>query len=396
MFLKKILGILSLKIISANPIKLLNILLKENITLLNANIDGYELKVQIFFTDYFKVKKILKSKDEKIEDIRDKGGVISFFFRYRLRYGIAVGFVVSLLTCIFLSNILLEVKVYGADDQTKAQVLNVLERDGVTTGTFLPTLNRLALECDIVNNTTLVALADTRTEGCTLCIDIKMIDEKKKTQLTQSKEIYADIISDKDAIITKMEIFAGEKLKIVGEEVKKGEKIVSGAMTLHGKLLPIEEKAFFYSNGKVYGDYDETISFFVPYKDIEQSVEENITSSLYFQFFSAQIPFNPFSDNSGLKETEKVSRFSLFGNKLPFGITTKTYDKYSYRSIIRSEKEAMDTCKKRIENYEKNILKDKTIITKSEKTNKTKDGVTITVSYRLNGEIGKIKEIFKK
>lgn len=86
----------------------------------------------------------------------------------------------------------------------------------------------------------------------------------------------------------------------------------------------------------------------------------------------------------------------MFGNSLPFGIATKTYDKYSYRSIIRSEKEAIDTCKKRIENYEKNILRDKTIITKSEKTNKSKDGVTITVSYRLNGEIGKIKEIFKK
>lgn len=393
MFFKKLLGILSLKIISADPVKLLNVLVKENITLLSVSAEGYELNAQIYFTDYFKVKKIIKSRDEKLESIKDKGGIISFFFRYRLRYGLAIGFVVSLLVCVFLSNTLLEVKVYGADEQTKAQVLNVLQRDGVTTGTFLPTLNRLALECDIVDNTNLVALADTRTEGCTLIIDIKMIDEKPSTQ---AKRIYADIIARKDAIITKMEIFAGEKVKVIGEEVKKGEVIVSGEMTLHGKLLPIEEKAFFYSAGKVYGDYDETISFFVPFNDTEQTVDTNVASAHYFQFFSAQIPFNPFSDNSGLKETERINYFSLFGLEMPFGITTKTYDQYTYESIVRSEDEAINTCKKRIENYENNILKDKTIITKSEKTSKSKDGITITVSYKLNGEIGEIKEIFKK
>lgn len=393
MFFKKFLGTLSLKIISADPIKLLNVILKQNIMLMSASAEGYVLNVQIYFTDYFKIKKILKSRDEKIESIKDKGGIISFFFRYRLRYGLAIGFVISLLACIFLSNVLLEVKVYGADEQTKAQILNVLKRDGVTTGTFLPTLNRLALECDIVDNTTLVALADTRTEGCTLCIDIKMIDQKPTSQ---AKRVYADIISQKDAIITKMEIFAGGKLKTVGEEVKKGEVIVSGEMTLHGKLLPIEEKAFFYSTGKVYGDYDETVSFFVPFKDTEQTVSRNISYAQYFQFFSAQIPLNPFADNSGLKETERISYFSLFGFDMPFGIATKTYDQYTYEPIVRNEEQATAVCRKRIENYENNILKDKKIITKTEKTSKSKEGITITVSYKLNGEIGEIKEILKK
>lgn len=393
MLFKKLLGILSLKITSADPIKLLNVFVKENITLLSANAEGYELNAQIYFTDYFKVKRILKTREEKIESIKDKGGIISFFFRYRLRYGLAIGFVISLLACIFLSNILLEIKVYGADEQAKAQVLNVLKRDGVTIGTFLPALNRLALECDIVDNTTLVALADTRTEGCTLVIDVKMIDEQPKTQ---AKRIYADIISRKDAIITKMEIFAGDKLKVIGEEVKKGEVIVSGEMTLHGKLLPIEEKAFFYSSGKVYGDYDETISFFVPFNDTEQKESKNVSSAQYFQFFSAQLPLNPLADNSGLEETERINYFSLFGYDLPFGIATKTYDKYTYEPIVRNEDQAISTCQKRIENYENNILKDKTIITKSEKTKKSKEGITITVTYKLNGEIGEIKEIFKK
>ena len=81
---------------------------------------------------------------------------------------------------------------------------------------------------------------------------------------------------------------------------------------------------------------------------------------------------------------------------MPFGIATKTYDQYTYEPIVRNEEQATAVCRKRIENYENNILKDKKIITKTEKTSKSKEGITITVSYKLNGEIGEIKEILKK
>ncbi|MCC8192958.1 MAG: sporulation protein YqfD [Ruminococcus sp.] len=393
MFLKRLLGVVSLEIISAEPLKLLNELIRQNITLLSSYIDGYTLNAKIYFVDYFKVKKVVRVRDEKIEAIKDNGGIISFFFRYRLRYGLMAGFIISLLTCIFLSNVLLEVQINGADEQTKAQVLSVLEQDGVDIGAFLPTVNRLALECDLVDNTSTVALADTRTEGCTLIIDIKMIDEKPSTKTSR---IYADIVADRDAVITSMEIFAGDKVKVVGEEVKKGEVIVSGKMTLRGKLLPIEKEAYFYSSGKVYGDYDETVSFYVPFNDVEQTVEREVSTAQYFQFFSAQIPFNPFADNSGLKESESVSYFSLFGLELPFGIATKTYDKYDFKAIVRSEEEAISVGKRRTQNYEENILKDKTILSRSEKVDVADEGITITVTYRLNGEIGEIKEIFKK
>ncbi|MCD8328570.1 MAG: sporulation protein YqfD [Ruminococcus sp.] len=393
MFLKRILGVVSLEIISAEPLKLLNELIRQNITLLSSYIDGYTLNAKIYFVDYFKVKKIVRARDEKIETVKDNGGIISFFFRYRLRYGIMVGFIVSLFACIFLSNVLLEVQINGADEQTKAQVLSVLEQDGVDIGAFLPTVNRLALECDLVDNTSTVALADTRTEGCTLIIDIKMIDEKLSTKTSR---IYADIVASRDAVITSMEIFAGDKVKVVGEEVKKGEVIVSGKMALHGKLLPIEKEAYFYSSGKVHGDYDETVSFYVPFNDIKQTVEREVSTAQYFQFFSAQIPFNPFADNSGLKESESISYFSLFGLEMPFGIATKTYDKYAFEAIVRSEDEAISVGENRIKNYEKNILKDKTILSRSEKIDTTDNGITITVTYRLNGEIGEIKEIYKK
>ncbi len=393
MFFKRIIGTVTLTISTAEPVKLLNAILKKRITVLSAGSDSYYLKVKVFFTDYFKLKRLAKSRDESIEEIKSESGVISVFYRYRLRYGIAVGFLLIVMLSIYLSNTLLEIRIYGATDEAKAQILNVLKSNGVTIGSFLPAVDRFSLECDIVDNSSIVSLADTRTEGSVLCIDVKMTDEKPEIEKSR---LSADIVAERDAVITKLEVYSGQAIRGVGEEVKKGDKIVSGEMTLRGKRLPIEEKAYAYSTGHIYADYDETVSFFVPFKDSEMTVEKNVFSKTYFQFFSAQIPLNPLSSGDGLKENEEISYFSLFGIKLPVGITQKTYDEYSYTPVKRSESEAKKLAYKKIEKYEKNLLSDKKILSKAESVTKSKSGITVKVSYRLNGEIGKTQEILKK
>lgn len=393
MFFKRIIGTVTLTISTADPVKLLNVILKKRITVLSAGSQSYYLTVKVFFTDYFKIKRLAKSRDESIEKVMSESGVISVFYRYRLRYGIAAGFLLAILLSIYLSNTLLEIKIYGASDQAKAQILNIMKSSGVTIGSFLPAVDRFALECEIVDNSSLVSLADTRTEGCVLCIDVKMTDIKPEVEKSR---LSADIISTRDAVITKLEVYSGQSIRGVGEEVKKGDKIVSGEMTLRGKRLPIEEKAYAYSTGHIYADYDETVSFFVPFKDSEMTVEKDVFSKTYFQFFSAQIPLNPFSDGDGFKENEEISYFSLFGIKLPVGIAEKTYDEYSYKPVKRSESEAVDLAYERIKRYEKNLLSDKKILSKTDSVSKSKDGITVKVSYRLNGEIGQTQEILKK
>lgn len=393
MFFKRIIGTVTVTVSSADPIKLINEILKRNITVLSINSQVYSVTVKVFFSDYFKLKKIVRNREEKIEKITSESGAVSLFYRYRLRYGIAIGGLISVLLCIYLSNILLEVRIYGANDQAKAQILSVLRADDVTIGSFLPAVDIFALECDIVDNSSLVSLADTRTEGSVLCIDVKMTDQKP--QIEKSR-LSADIVADRNAVITKLEVYSGQSVRGVGEEVKKGDKIVSGEITLRGKRLQIEEKAYAYSTGHIYGDYDEQVSFFVPFKDSELTVNKDVFSKTYLQFFSAQIPVNPFSDGDGLKENEEISYFDFLGIRLPVGIAKKTYDEYYYKPIKRSEKQATELAYERIKRYEKNLLSDKKILSKSESVSKTKNGITIKVNYRLNGEIGKITEILKK
>lgn len=393
MLFKRLIGTVDVIISTADSPALLNALLKNGITVLKSSGNSFSLKAKIYFTDIRKLKRTVSGRGEKLERVKRKGGILSLLYLYRLRYGIAIGFLLSMFISIYLSNTLLEIKVKGADDKTTQEILNVLKEEGVEIGSFLPSINRLKLECAILDSTSTVALVNSRVEGSALCFDIKVIDEAPELE---HERLGADIVSTKDAVITKCEVYLGNQIVSVGESVKKGDTLVSGDMTLRGKMLDISKDVRFHSSGKIYGDYNESVSFYVPFEDVEQSLLDS-GEDYSISFFSANIPANIFSgSHSGERKISKTTNLNLFGIKLPIGITANTYSRLVETSIARNENEAFSTAYDRIEIYENNILEDVTILSKTTEESVSDSGVTVTVNYRLNGEIGETAEILEK
>ena len=63
---------------------------------------------------------------------------------------------------------------------------------------------------------------------------------------------------------------------------------------------------------------------------------------------------------------------------------------------IFSTAEAMNELSRKLNNYEEGILADKKIIERSTKTEQTADGVRLIAEYTLEGEIGRVSEIYIK
>ena len=94
--------------------------------------------------------------------------------------------------------------------------------------------------------------------------------------------------------------------------------------------------------------------------------------------------------------TENRSDFSFLGFRLPVGISKKRYDKYYFEKVKLTKTEAKAKLKEKIKLYEKNFLKDKKILSKHSKVKTTKKKVTITVNYKLNGNIAVEQELLTK
>ena len=58
---------------------------------------------------------------------------------------------------------------------------------------------------------------------------VRLVERKKEEKKEEYK--YQSIIAKKDATITNIKAYSGEKIKIINQYVKKGEVIISGLLT---------------------------------------------------------------------------------------------------------------------------------------------------------------------
>ena len=143
--------------------------------------------------------------------------------------------------------------------------------------------------------------------------------------------------------------------------------------------------------------YDEKITFEQNLKDEREIIVNNDKTRKYLTVFDIEIPISLGSKVTGnYIMTDSKSNFSFLGFKLPVGVSKKTYDKYYFEKVKLTKLEAKTKLKEKIKLYEKNFLKDKKIINKDTKVKVTKKKVTMTVTYKLNGNIAVEKELLTK
>ena len=144
-------------------------------------------------------------------------------------------------------------------------------------------------------------------------------------------------------------------------------------------------------------DYDESITFEQDFKDEQKIIIENDKTRKYFTVFDLEVPISIGKKVEGnYIMTDSRSNFSFLGFKLPVGISKKSYDKYYFENVKLSKKEAKEKLLNKIKIYETNFLKDKKILNKELETKETKKGLSITVKYKLNGNIAMEKELLTK
>ena len=203
--------------------------------------------------------------------------------------------------------------------------------------------------------------------------------------------VSANIVASRDAVITGFQVYCGSIDFMMGDGVAKGQILISGEYTdRNGKLR------YRYSQASITGKFADTQTFFEPYVSVEKTISENAEERSFFRFFDNNIRLFSSEPSGKYIEHERVQYFNFLGVELPVGITHISYDSYSYETVSRSEEEVRTALEKDIENYEKNFLSDDEIIEKNVGYTVSEEGITATVYYVAEGEIGETQIIFPK
>lgn len=390
------LGYISYKIIGDGYAKIYKRIIEENIMCSEIKESEGVLYLKTGIEQKSKLEELLDSLNMEYEILQRKG---VFFLLKRVfnKKGLLIGGLLFFTISFVLSNIVMRFNILCDDEKIKKDVIAVLNENGVSGGSFIPSLNCTVLERELKQKVEGISWAGISTNGPTLIIDIvKKVDKPE----SRSIRMPCNLVANHDAVIDKIELYNGQLRTTVGSGVKKGDILVSGTVITenisyeNGKEIKDVETSYVRSYGSVYGTFTDKKTFIQPFESTKRFISEDTVKRNYFKLFDLQIPLFLNNDDGNYIEETSVSDFSLLGIKLPIGIIHSTLNEYSYKSHTFTEEEALKLANQQATAYEHNFLEKYEIKNAKRSEKVTHEGVEVTVKYTLYGNISEEVEFF--
>ncbi len=308
---------------------------------------------------------------------------------YRLRLGLAVGALLCLGIIFCYSNMVSTIDIMGNSTVSDSVILAVLERCGITQGTWIPEIDYHDCERRLRMYVPDIAWASIRHTGSRLVVEVTEITPK--TDMLHER-IPCNIVSMYDAQITDVKVYNGHLERLIGDGVSKGELLVSGVFEDDKGHVTYHHAIAFITG--IYKKEAELSEYF----SISETQQTGKTSvKRYFRLFWFKIPLNiAHHDFAEFTETETDSPFSFLEHTLPFGIVRHTFTETRTESTIRTAEETRLALNGAIVRYEKNFLSGVEILERDITYSETADGLTCHITYTLEGEIGRTSDIYVK
>lgn len=361
--------------------------LAHNITFKGLRTSEGSLYVTVKKSDEQYVTKLAKSLGMTSE-IVSKHGLGYFIQRYSKRTGILIGTVTAFIMILFLSNIVMSIEISGNEVLTDDEIMTMLSDSGITYGSFIPSINFRKVEKELLTSSEKIAWAAVRRSGFRV---IAEISETAEVPRVYSRNQPSNIVSMYDAQITSVRVYRGMLMPMMGDTVRSGEILISGVVS-----KKFEGTYNVRAIGEIRGQYRKEISFTQPYEDTIQLAEDTF-SNRYLKIFGKSFSLPGNKNVSEIyeftRDTEYVDFLTI---TLPIAVTTVDITPYSEENVSYSPEQAQQIVTEKISDYEKNFLssEDIDIIEKSEELSADESGVTLTVTYLLEGNIGIEKPFF--
>ncbi len=361
-------------------------LIKTKINLIKINILNHqELNIIISANDFNILDKY--SKTYKITIIK-KYGRLRMYNIIKNNIIIISCLILAIFFLYFLSNIIFSIDIISNDIETTKKLSNELSKYGIKKFNFKKSYKELEeVKKNILsNNKETIEWLEITVSGTKYIV--KYVERKQSTK--ESSYDYQSIVASKDAIITNIKAYNGEKIKNINDYIKKDEVIINGIIE-----KPDGTKLYNKAIGEIYGEVWYKITIEYPYTYYEERVTGRHKNVLSFNILNHQYPILPYKSYRQFKTNIKklfqdnLSLFSLsFEEEYELIIVE---DIYTQEEVINLAKEK--AVEKLLTSNNKIIeIKETSILNKKELGSKT----AITFFVSVIEDITKIIEISKE
>lgn len=368
--------------------RLMNICNSKKIFLWNLKRDKSTiLRASIGIKDFKKLRAICKKTGCRMK-IESKNGLPFILNRYKKRKIFVLLLLFIIIFIISLSNFIWNIEVTGNNTILTEEILQIANENGLSIGKLKNSIdtkniiNELRLQRDDL------AWVGIEVKGTNVII--KVVEADLKPEIINEEE-YCNIVSDKTAMILKVNAQNGTPLVQQGDIVKQGDILVGGWM--EGKYTgtryvhaqgEVQAKVWYTNNQKVYfkeskkedtGNYENKYSLNI----------NNFKINLYKSLSN-------FENYDTIEENKKLKIFSDF--YLPIGLikyTNKEYKNIEVEyNIDEAKKIGIERAQKELNSQIENVGE---LLNQHINVQQNKEYLEVEVTYEVQENIGTKEKI---
>ena len=346
----------------------LNVLMKNNVPFYGVKAEGGGLVGFCLEPDAFR-KYVALTAEMTIEDERvTRRGLFAFASGYKMRIGFFIGAVLCAALLAASSFFVWDINVTGQTGLSEKEILKTLEGYGLYIGAYIPNIDTMRLENELVIDTEELSYASINLRGTVA----EVVVRERKEKDVENISLPSNLVANCDGQIESIEVRGGMPTVKKGQIVKKGQLLVSGV---------IDSQAVGYrlvrARGEIYARISRSFTAEVPLVREKKSRTGEKKTRVTIRFFAKKI--NLFSNNDISFEKydtiEEEKRLCLFDRvELPVFIIKTTYFEYVTETEKISEEQALSIAEKELAGQTEKTLSEAQILAREERT-EINDGI---------------------
>lgn len=247
LFLK---GYFLLEISSYGAERFINLCKLKDIYLWDLKSHGGKYLMKIKMSDFNMLEEIIHKTDVKVDILKKYG--LPFFFHKKNNRIMYLIFLILAISIIFISNLFIwKIEFYGNYTVTKEQLEDFLKENNVSIGSLKSGIEYEKIEKELRKQYSIIKWCSVAIKGNSLYISIEenaLLDNK----VTENhKDSYSDIVACADGIVDQIMVRNGLALVNVGDNVTKGQVLVTGAVPIYDDSMTVKKYHYYEADADI-------------------------------------------------------------------------------------------------------------------------------------------------
>lgn len=316
-------------------------------------------------------------------------GIPGILYRYRRRYGAFLGALILICSAFFSRYFIWDFKVVGNDTVPADEILAGLDKLGIRSGAYIPSIDFEMAANDFLLESDDIAWISVNMRSSLAVVEV--LERKKADPRTEVPEgVYANMIAAEDAEIVLPEISSGRTKVAPGTVVRKGELLATGVMTVREDGVRYE-----YASGEVLGKVYREINVTVPLSTERKTYtgEQKTRKSVKIFGKIKNLFRNSSIDYAKYDKIEEEKQLCFFDTvTVPVWIKTTTCNEYVTEPYIRTESEAKTEAEKEFTDEVRALLDEGEIVSMETDSHADADAYRITSKVYMVKNIAELSE----